>query len=191
MRFWIRSHERLRTLIIPSTSIVSLLLVFQQGDDCYLFLSPGAVIPFGSSAPDRRHNTREKSMKNIKSKTNDLLRPEYKRSDFGEFVRGPVTQVEFAERVSLLLSCLGEDEGIRFEHHSAGNYLTQRRIGEWTYEIDNANQITLRYWLGSRETLYEHLANPPCVITVEDNIKLQNALIDGVKALKAKVADRN
>ncbi len=191
MHCWIRSQERLRTLIIPSTSIVSLLLVFQQGDDCYLFLSPGAVTPFGSSAPDRRPSTREKSMKNIKPEINDSLRPEYKRSDFGEFVRGAVTQVEFAERVSLLLSCLCEDEGIKFEHHSAGNYLAQHRIGEWTYEIDDANQITLRYWLGSWESLYEQLANPPCVTTVEDNVKLQNALIDGVKALKAKVADRN
>ncbi len=130
-------------------------------------------------------------MKNIKPEINDSLRPEYKRSDFGEFVRGAVTQVEFAERVSLLLSCLCEDEGIKFEHHSAGNYLAQHRIGEWTYEIDDANQITLRYWLGSWESLYEQLANPPCVTTVEDNVKLQNALIDGVKALKAKVADRN
>jgi hypothetical protein len=31
----------------------------------------------------------------------DELRPEYKRSDFGEFIRGAVTQVEFAERIAL------------------------------------------------------------------------------------------
>ena len=63
---------------------------------------------------------REKSMKNIKSELNDWMRPEYKRSDFGELVRGKyaATQVDFAELTALLLACIGEDEGIKFIHHS-------------------------------------------------------------------------
>jgi hypothetical protein len=62
-------------------------------------------------------------------------------------VRGKyaTTQVDFAELTALLLSVIGEDEGIKFTHHSIGNYMADHGPDEWTYEIDNANQITLRY----------------------------------------------
>jgi hypothetical protein len=129
-------------------------------------------------------------MKNIKPEIHDSLRPEYKRSDFGEFVRGAVTQVEFAERVSLLLSCIREDEGIEFGHHSIGNYLANQQLGDWTYEIDNGNQVTLRYWLDSLGNIEVKITNPPCIVTAEDNNNLINALTAGVRVLKAKVADR-
>ena len=130
-------------------------------------------------------------MKNIEPKIDDSMRPEYKRSDFGDFVRGAVTQVEFAERVALLLSCIGEDEGVKFGHHSIGNYLANHCFGEWTYEIDNGNQVTLRYWLDSLGNIEVNVTNPPCIMTAEDNNTLLSALTTGVRALKAKVADRN
>lgn len=37
---------------------------------------------------DRQPTLKGKSMKKVKSEITDELRPEYKRSDFGEFVRG-------------------------------------------------------------------------------------------------------
>ena len=130
-------------------------------------------------------------MRNIKPELEDWMRPEYKRSDLGELVRGKyaVTQVDFAELTALLLSCIGEDEGIKFIHHAIGNYLADHKLGEWTYEIDNANQITLRYWLDSLESVREELSNPPCLMTAGDNEKLQSALVEGVRGLQAKVAD--
>jgi hypothetical protein len=129
-------------------------------------------------------------MKNIKLDIDDSLRPEYKRSDFGEFVRGAVTQVEFSELVSLLLSCIGEDEGVTFIHHSIGNYLANHRFGDWTYEIDNANQITLRYWLDSGRSIDVNVTNPPCITTPEENAKLQEVLLEGVRELKVKVGNQ-
>lgn len=130
-------------------------------------------------------------MKNIEVESEiDELRPEYERSDFGQFVRGAVTQVEFAERVALLLACIGENEGVKFTHHSIGNYLANQQSGDWTYEIDNGNQVTLRYWLGRFENIDISLSNPPCVTTSDDNNNLLSALKGGVIALKAKVADR-
>lgn len=129
-------------------------------------------------------------MKNIEIESQiDELRPEYKRSDFGEFVRGAVTQVEFAERVFLLLSCIGEDEDIKFTHHSIGNYLANQQSGDWTYEIDNGNQVTLRYWLDSLRSIEVNLTNPPCIMTPEENTKLQDALLEGVRELKNEVAN--
>src|SRR6185295_17618159 len=135
---------------------------------------------------------REKSMKNIKSELNDWGRPEYKRSDFGEIVRGKyaTTQVDFAELTALLLAVIGEDEGIKFIHHSIGNYLANHRAGEWTYEIDNANQITLRYWLSEFSSIEEAISNPPIVMTPKDRTELQDALLKGLKILKAKVSDK-
>jgi hypothetical protein len=131
-------------------------------------------------------------MKNIEFESEiDELRPEYKRSDFGDFVRGAVTQVEFAERVALLLSCIGEDEDIKFTHHSIGNYLANQQSGDWTYEIDNGNQVTLRYWLDSLGSIQVNVTNPPCITTAEENSNLLSSLTMGVKALKAKVADRD
>jgi len=131
-------------------------------------------------------------MKNIKSELNDWGRPEYKRSDFGEIVRGKyaTTQVDFAELTALLLAVIGEDEGIKFIHHSIGNYLANHRAGEWTYEIDNANQITLRYWLSEFSSIEEAISNPPIVMTPKDRTELQDALLKGLKILKAKVSDK-
>lgn len=132
-------------------------------------------------------------MKNVKSELNDSLRPEYKRADFGELLRGKyaVTQVEFAELTALLLSCIGEDEGINFNHHSKGNYLANHSFGDWTYEIDNANQITLRYWLNSVRSVCEKIANPPCIMTPKDKAELQRVLLEGVRSLKPKASDHH
>lgn len=131
-------------------------------------------------------------MKNIEVESEvEELRPEYKRSDFGEFVRGAVTQVEFAERVGLLMACIGADEEITFRSRSEGNYRDQPDAGEWTFEIGHSdNQITLSHWLSGWDNISEQLSNPPCIFTAEDNNNLINALTAGVKALKAKVADR-
>jgi len=45
-------------------------------------------------------------MKNIKADLEDSLRPEYKRSDFGEIIRGKyaATQVDFAELIAEMAS---------------------------------------------------------------------------------------
>ncbi len=92
-------------------------------------------------------------MKNIKADPEDSLRPEYKRSDFGELIRGKyaTTQVDFHQLIEALLACIGEDEGVKFIHHSIGNCIANHKPGDWTYEIDNGNQITLRYWLSEFE----------------------------------------
>lgn len=73
-------------------------------------------------------------MKNIEADSEDTLRPEYKRSDFGEIIRGKyaTTQVDFHQLTGALLTCIGEDEGIKLMHHSIGNYLADHRCGEWT-----------------------------------------------------------
>jgi hypothetical protein len=130
-------------------------------------------------------------MKNIEADPEDTLRPEYKRSDFGEIIRGKyaTTQVDFQQLAGVLLACIGEDEGIQFIRHSIGNYLADHRSGEWTYEIDNANQITLRYWLDSLRNVSEEISNPPCVTTPKERSELQDALLKGVTSLKAKVSD--
>ena len=129
-------------------------------------------------------------MKNIKSDLEDTLRSEYKRSDFGELVRGKyaTTQVDFHQLTGALLACIGEDEGVKFMHHSMGNYLANQAPGDWTYEIDNANQITLRYWLSEFGSIDEAIANPASVITPQDRTGLQDALVKGVMSLKTKVA---
>ena len=135
---------------------------------------------------------REKSMKNIKSELDDWMRAEYKRSDFGEIVRGKyaTTQVDFAELTALLLAVIGEDEGIKFIHPSIGNYLADHRPGEWTYEIDNANQITLRYRLHSLRNVSETVSSPPDVMTPKERSEIHSALLEGVKKLKTKISDR-
>ena len=58
-------------------------------------------------------------MKNIKNDLSDSLRREYSPSDFGEMVRGKhaMTQLQFADLVSLLLACVAEEEGLKFIHH--------------------------------------------------------------------------
>jgi hypothetical protein len=129
-------------------------------------------------------------MKNIEVDPEDTLRTEYKQSDFGELIRGKyaTTQVDFHQLTGALLTCIGEDEGINFTHHSIGNYLADHRSGEWTYEIDNVNQITLRYWLDSLKNVSEETSNPLCVMTPKERSELQSALLEGVKKLKAKVS---
>ena len=128
-------------------------------------------------------------MKNIEQDF-DELRPEYRRSDFGEMVKGKYagTQVDFAELVRLLLVCIGEDEGLKFMYYSPGNHLAGHRQGDWTYEMDNANQITLRYWLSETQHIEEPISNSPCVTTSREKIDLQNLLINHVRKLKAKGA---
>ena len=128
-------------------------------------------------------------MKNIRQDLDDSLRPEYRRSDFGEMIRGKyaTTQIEFAEFVRLLLACIGEDESLNFIHHSPGNYLAAHKAGDWTYEMDNANQITLRYWLTEFGSIAEPISNPPCISTPQERSDLQNVVQKHIRALKARV----
>lgn len=119
------------------------------------------------------------------------LRSEYRRSDFLHFVRGAGTEIELAERIALLLGCIGEEEHINFSHHSIGNYLAEHQEGDWTYEIDNANQVTLRHWFSSKGSIAVNLTNPPVIITAEDNHNLIEALATGVRTLQTKVKDHH
>ena len=132
-------------------------------------------------------------MKNLRQKFNDSLRPEYKRSDFGEMVQGKFanTQLEFAEFVSLLIVCVGEDEGVKFIHHSPGNLLAGHSLGEWSYELDNANQITLRYWINEFRNIAETISNPPVITTPQERSDLYDLLRRHVQILKSKVAQHN
>jgi len=143
--------------------------------------------------PESRPEVSERFKKKIKPEMDDWLRPEYKRSDFGELVRGKYagTQLEFADLVRLLLGCLGEDENIFFERHSEGNYLAGRKLGDWTYEIDNGNQITLRYWLNEFGSLEEHVTNLPVISTPSERTELLGLLLEHINSLKAKVAELN
>src|SRR5215510_2956137 len=102
-------------------------------------------------------------MKNIRQDLDDSLRPEYRRSDFGEMVQGKyaTTHLDFAELVRLFLTCIGEDEELKFVHRSPSNDLAAHKAGDWTYEIDNANQITLRYWINEFGSIEEPISNPP------------------------------
>lgn len=129
-------------------------------------------------------------MKNIRREVDDSLRPEYKRTDFGEMVRGKfaVTEIEFSELVHLILACIGEDEGLDFVHYSRGNTLAGHKLGDWTYEIDGANQITLRYWLNEIRSIEEPISNPPCVTTPQERSDLQNLLLTHVRNLKLRVS---
>src|SRR5690348_1851588 len=106
-------------------------------------------------------------MKNIKQDVDDSLRPEYRRSDFGEIVRGKHTtaHVEFTELVRVLLVCIGEDENLTITCHSPGNHVAAHKSGDWTYEFDNANRVTLRFWLDEFESLEEPVTIPSRVIT--------------------------
>ena len=132
----------------------------------------------------------ERFMKKIKPEREDWLRPEYRRSDLGELIRGKYanTHVDFSELVRLLLACIGEDEGIQFLHHSTGNVLAGHKLGDWTYEIDNGNQITLRYWIREFRNIEEPISNPPVITNPQEKTKLQNLLLNHVRALKTRVA---
>jgi hypothetical protein len=129
-------------------------------------------------------------MKNIKADPEDTLRPEYKRSDFGEMIRGKyaTAQVDFHQLTEALLACIGEDERVKFRPHSIGNYLANHKSGDWTYEFDNANQITLRYWLSEFGSIEEAISSPACVMTAKHRTELQDALLKGAISLKTKVA---
>lgn len=128
-------------------------------------------------------------MKNLRQDVDDTLRREYSRSDFGEMVRGKYarTQLEFAELVSLLLTCISEESGLKFTHHSPGNQLADHKAGDWTYELDNANQITLRHWLSEYGSIEELISNPPCVTTAHERSDLQKLLLAHVQALRNRV----
>ena len=130
-------------------------------------------------------------MKKISEELDDWLRPEYQRSELGELVRGKyaLSQVDFAELVKLAIACIGEDEELRFEHHSLGNDRAGRRAGDWTYEIDNGNQVTLRYWSNEFGSLEELISNPPVITTSQELSELQNSLRKHVRILKEKVND--
>ena len=127
-------------------------------------------------------------MKNIKEELEDSRRPEYRRSDFGEMIQGKfaTTELDFAELAGLLLACIGEEENLTFTRQSAGNYLAGHKQGDWTYEIDNANRITLRYWVKEFRSIDEQISNPPC-ITPQERSELQNLLLTHVRKLKANV----
>ncbi|HEX6043211.1 MAG TPA: hypothetical protein VFZ22_01880 [Pyrinomonadaceae bacterium] len=128
-------------------------------------------------------------MKNIRHDIDDL-RPEYKRSDFGEMVTGKyaLIRIELSEFVRLLIACIGEDEGMTFTLRSPGDQLAHK-AGDWTYEIDNANQITLRYWLSGFRSIEDVISNPPPYVTTpQERTDLQNLLTEHVRALKARVA---
>ena len=127
-------------------------------------------------------------MKNIRQDLDDSMRREYRRSDFGKMVRGKyaTTQLELAELVNLLITCIGEDFGLKFIH-SNNNQLANHKRGDWTYELDNDNQITLRYWLNDFGSIEEPISNPPCVTTPQERSDLQSLLLHHVQALKNKV----
>ena len=130
-------------------------------------------------------------MKNVEADPEDTLRSEYKRSDFGEVIRGKYAtiQVDFHQLTGVLLTCVGEDEGVRFTH-SPGNRHANHKRGDWTYEIDNSNQITLRYWLNEFGSVEEAIPNPTVVMTPRQRTDLHQALFKGVTDLKIKVAAR-
>jgi len=130
-------------------------------------------------------------MKNVRQDFSDSLRPEYRRSDLGDLIRGKyaTTQVEFTELVRLLLACAGEDENVNFLQHFPNNQLAGRKPGDWTYEIDKTNQITLRYWLNEFRSIAESISNPPCVTTPEERSDLQKLILKHVRILKARPTD--
>lgn len=127
-------------------------------------------------------------MKNVRQDLEDSLRAGYRRSDFGEMVKGKYasTQVAFTELVRLLIACIGEDEGLTLTHHSIGNHRAAHKAGDWTYEMDDTNQITLRYWLNEFQSLEEPISNPACA-TTEERSHLQELLSKHMRLLKTKV----
>jgi len=89
------------------------------------------------------------------------------------------------------MACVGEDENIQFVHHSQRNHRAGHKVGDWTYEMDKANQITLRYWISEFGSIEEPLSNPPCITTLDQRSDLQDLLSKHVHILKAKVIDVN
>jgi len=128
-------------------------------------------------------------MKNLRQDRGDSLRPEYRRSDFGEMVEGKyaTTQLEFTELVRLLLACIGEDESLTFTRHYSGNRLAGHNSGDWTYEMGDANQITLRFWLNEFASIEEPVSNAACATNPQERSDLQDLLVSHVRALKTRV----
>ena len=128
-------------------------------------------------------------MKNFSKDIDDSLRSEYQRSDFGEMARGKyaASKVEVAELVRLLLACIGDDEGMTFIHHLPTDSLS-RSSGDWTYEFDDADQLTLRYWLSECGNIEERISRVPPVNTAQDRSDLQNFLLDHVRTLKQRAS---
>ncbi len=128
-------------------------------------------------------------MKSIKKVFDDSLRPEYRRSDFGKMIKGKyeAAQVEFTELARLLVTSIGEGQGLNFRHHSSGSSLAGHKRGDWTYELDNANKITLRYWVNQFRSLAEHVPNQPSVTTPEERVDFQNLIATHVGILKTRV----
>ena len=128
-------------------------------------------------------------MKNIRQDLGDSLRPEYKRSDFGKMVQGKyaTTELQFAEAVRLLIACIGEDEGLEFIQHTAGNSHASRKRGDWTYEFDDAHQITLRYWISEFGSIEESVSNPHGVNNAQERSALQQLLLKQLRTLKTRV----
>ena len=132
-------------------------------------------------------------MKNIRQDF-DELRPEYTRADFNGSVRGKhaFAQLEIAEFVRLLIACIGEDEGLQFSKHTCGDSPSGRKSGDWTYEIDNANQITLRYWLDDSTSIEEPMSNSHSATTTpHERAELQALLTKHVQNLKSRTIALN
>ena len=131
-------------------------------------------------------------MKNVRQDFDDL-RPEYQRSDFGEMVRGKyaVIDLELAEFARLLIPCIGEDEGLKFTKHSGTTSPAGRKSGDWTYEVDAADQITLRYWLDEFTNIEEPISNSPHVNNPQQRAELQALVEKHVRNLRARVAERD
>ncbi len=130
-------------------------------------------------------------MKNIKHNIDNSLRPEYKRSDFGEMVQGKYAsaEVELSELVGLFLSCIGEDEGVKITRRSAEDQIVNYKPGDWTYEIDDNSQITLRYWCDELNNIEETISSPSSTTALQDRAELQNLLIQSVRKLKKRAAN--
>ena len=131
-------------------------------------------------------------MKNVRQDF-DELRPEYQRSDFGEMVKGKyaIVDLDLSEFVRLLIACIGEDEGLTFTKHHGGNSSADRKRGDWTYEIDAADRITLRYWLNDLSSIDEPVSNQSHVNTPQQRATLQGLLEKHVRNLKTRVAEGN
>jgi hypothetical protein len=128
-------------------------------------------------------------MKKIRQDFEDTMRPEYKRSDFGDFERGryATAEVEFSKLVEMFLACIGEDEGVSFLHRTTSNDLLLPLTGKWTYEIDNANQVTLRYWVDQSRSLEESFTCQCCISTADERSELQILLEKHVQTLISRV----
>jgi hypothetical protein len=84
------------------------------------------VTRFESSALDEQQDKNENSMKKAKSELNDWSRPEYKRSDFGQMVRG-----KYAKRIRELTNVIVLDPKVAkaFPNDEAVNNALRELIG--------------------------------------------------------------